>query len=68
MESQSVLESQLAKIEARLSSGIESVSSDGTSTKVNLAALRKQRDDLRRKLKSQKMKRPVASRIDLGGF
>ena len=68
MASQSQIETQLAEVEAKLRSGIESVSSDGTSTKVNLSELRKERDYLKRSLAAHNTRRPVASRIELGGF
>ena len=67
-QSQTQIEAQLDAIEAKLRSGIESVSSDGTSTKVNLAELRKERDNLKRLLATFNTRRPVASRIKLGGF
>jgi len=68
MESQAEIAKALASVEAKLRSGIESVNADGTSTKVNLAELRQERDQLRRKLTAYNTRRPVASRIDLTGF
>lgn len=68
MESQNQLEAKLAKIEARIQSGIKSVTTDGTSTNVDLAALKEEATRLRRRLNSRKARRPVASRIDLGSF
>ncbi|QDV44376.1 hypothetical protein Enr13x_42410 [Stieleria neptunia] len=65
------IETRLATIDARLASGIESVSTDGTSTKVNLASLRQERErltKLRDGLVPRRTRRPVASRISLGGF
>lgn len=68
MATQEEIETELAAIEAKLSSGVESVTTDGTSTRVNLQALERRADDLRRRLDSFKMTRPVASKISLGGF
>ena len=68
METQAQIAEAITKIDTILRSGIESVSTDGTSTKVNFEQLRKERDDLKRQLATNRMKRPVSSRIYLGGF
>ena len=68
MAGQLQLQQQLDAVEAKLRSGIESVTTDGTSTKINLAELRKERDNLKRLLSDYNTRRPVASRINLGGF
>ena len=68
MAGQLELQQQLDAVEAKLRSGIESVTTDGTSTKINLAELRKERDNLKRLLSDYNTRRPVASRINLGGF
>lgn len=62
------LQTRIDTIDAKLRAGIESVTSDGTSTKVNLAELRKERLDLQKQLNSRRLRRPPASRIELGGF
>ena len=68
MAGQLQLQQQLDAVEAKLRSGIESVTTDGTLTKINLAELRKERDNLKRLLSDYNTRRPVASRINLGGF
>ena len=68
MAGQLQLQQQLDAVEAKLRSGIESVTTDGTSTKINLAELRKERDNLKRLLSDYNTPRPVPSRINLGGF
>lgn len=62
---------KIEAIDSRLESGVESVSTDGTSTKVTIDGLRAERKRLieqRAKLHPSTTRRPVASRIDLGGF
>ena len=68
MASQAVIQKRIDEIEDILRSGVETVNTDGTSTKVNHAELRKERNELRRRLTAHKAVRPVASRINLGGF
>ena len=68
MATQAEILERIAAIDERLKSGIESVTTDGTTTRVNLSELRKERDELEKRLTTRKMVRPVASRIQLGGF
>lgn len=65
---EATLKQQLAEIDAKLASGITTVSADGTSTSVDLAALRRERETLQRRLADYRGRRPVCSRINLGGF
>jgi len=66
MASQSVLQSRLDEIERKLRLGVESVTSDGTTTRVNLEALQEERRQLRRQITASKAKRPTYARIVLG--
>lgn len=68
MATQIDLQTQLDKIEQKLRSGIESVTTDGTTTKVDLDQLRMERNTLRKQIASHKARRPTVARIDLGGF
>lgn len=70
MESVAALKSALESIEAKLRSGVTRVTTDGTSTEVDLNALRMERDRLQRRIDAAEAtaKRPAASRIYLGGF
>lgn len=68
MATQAEIRQRIEDIEEILRSGVESVTTDGTSTRVNLDQLRTERNELRRKLTTNKAARPVVSRIDLGRF
>lgn len=68
MATQAQIRQRIEDIEEILRSGVESVTTDGTSTRVNLDELRKERNELRRRLTTHNAARPVCSRIDLGGF
>ena len=68
MATQAEIQCRLDTIDAQLRSGVQFVSTDGTSTTVNLAELRMERDRLQKTLTTYKASRPVTARIDLGGF
>lgn len=65
------IKADLATIEARLKSGVVSVSVDGHSTRVDVDSLRKEQARLLAELgriEGETSRRPTASSIDLGGF
>lgn len=70
MATREYLQTELAKIEAKLASGVEEVIVDGTKTRVNVEALQKERVRLQRRL--EKLKKPngygFVRPVDLGGF
>jgi hypothetical protein len=57
------IQSRIDVINARLASGVTSVTTDGTTTQVDLRTLEKERDRLDRQLVSQGQ--PTAASIDL---
>lgn len=63
---------EIASIDSVLSSGVSSVTVDGTTTAYDLESLRKRKSELLSQLSklsaNQAMKRPVASSVYLGGF
>ncbi len=63
-----ILLQELADIEAKLNAGVQSVSIDGTTTTFSQDALRKRADELRKRIHVERMRRPVASSVYLGGF
>lgn len=62
----------ITAIELRLDTATSKVTVDSTTTETDLAVLERRLTTLRRELESvdgtTKARRPVASRIDLGGF
>lgn len=66
------IRTEIAAIDAILSSGVNSITVDGTTTQYNLDSLRKRRNTLQQSLNKlsarEAMRRPVASSIYLGGF
>lgn len=62
------IRTRIAELEELLASGVQSVSTDGTSTTFDLSSARQELRDLRKQLPGAKNRRPVASRIHLGGF
>lgn len=62
------IQAELEKIEAMLSSGVKSVTVDGTTTQIDLAALQKRASQLRSLLTSEKARRPRSASIYLGGM
>ncbi len=66
------LRTAIAEIEAKLDSGISKTVIDGTTVEINSSLLERRLTQLRRELESvdatTKARRPVAARIDLGGF
>ena len=68
MASQTEIAAKIATIEATLQAGVDLVTVDGTTTRVNLDELRRERDRLERELVDRSSRRPVSSRINLGGF
>ncbi len=66
-----ILQARLDKIDARIASGVESVSVDGTTTKINIESLRVERDLLERKIERnyrERPRRPRVSTVWLGGL
>ncbi len=68
MKSQAELEAELEAIEKKLSSGVSSITVDGTKTEFNLNILRERAREIRSELNSFKARRPRVSSIHLGGF
>lgn len=67
MYTQEELESKIRSLDTEISQAIESVTTDGTSTKVNLNAKKAERDRYLQMLQSQRSKRPATARINLWG-
>lgn len=67
-KSQSQLEAELEAIEKKLSTGVSEVTTNGTKTVLDLAALERRAKVLRSQISSTRAKRPPASSINLGGF
>lgn len=67
-KTQNQLQEELDQIEAKLSSGVTSVTVDGTTTQINHEYLRKRANDLRKRITAENTRRPAASSIYLGGF
>jgi hypothetical protein len=60
------IEAAIASIDQKLNSGITSVTTDGTTTTVDLNALHKRRRELVNELDN--MRQPVSMRVDLSKF
>jgi hypothetical protein len=60
------IEERIALIDITLADGISSVTTDGTTTSVDLASLRVERKELRRRLST--MVQPVSMAVNLGSF
>ena len=67
-KSQSQLQAELDAIETKLSMGVTQVTTNGTTTVIDLVALERRAKVLRSQIQSEKARRPVASSIELGGF
>ncbi|MDA7492685.1 hypothetical protein N8510_01170 [bacterium] len=67
MYTQHELETKVRALDTEISQGIKSVTTDGTSTTVDLDAKRKERDRYLQMLQSQKSRRPATARINLWG-
>jgi hypothetical protein len=67
MYTQEELETKIRTLDSEISAGIESVTTDGTSTKVNLATKKAERDRYLQMLQSQRSKRPATARINIWG-
>lgn len=59
---------QIAKLQAILRAGAESVTVDGTTVRYDLAEVRRQLRELMASDNTQQGRRPVAASINLGGF
>jgi len=59
---------RIAEIDAILQSGARSVSTDGLSISYDFEALERERRQLLAEDEANRMRRPVASNIYLGGF
>jgi hypothetical protein len=68
MATQYEIKTRIAEIDAKLLAGVQSVTTDGTSTTLNLSELRKERSELEKHLQSTRRRKPASARIDLGGF
>lgn len=68
MATQAEINARIAKLETELDAAIRSVTTDGTSTSVDLQAKREQLDRLKRQSLSGKMRRPTSAGVNLGGF
>jgi hypothetical protein len=68
MKTQNQLQEELDEIETKLSSGVSSITVDGTTTQINHEYLRKRANDLRKRIDAEAARRPIASSIYLGGF
>jgi hypothetical protein len=60
------IEERIASIDVTLADGISSVTTDGTTTSVDLGSQRVERKELRRRLST--MVQPVAMAVNLGSF
>ncbi|MCP4784080.1 MAG: hypothetical protein GY878_11050 [Fuerstiella sp.] len=67
MYTQDELETKVRALDTEISQGIKSVTTDGTSTTVDLDAKRKERDRYLQMLQSHKSRRPATARINLWG-
>jgi hypothetical protein len=67
MYTQEELETKIRTLDSEISAAIESVTTDGTSTKVNLNAKKAERDRYLQMLQSQRSKRPPTARINIWG-
>ena len=67
MYTQDELETKVRALDTEISQGIKSVTTDGTSTTVDLDAKRKERDRYLHMLQSQRSRRPATARINLWG-
>ena len=67
MYTQEELETKIRSLDTEISQAIESVTTDGTSTKVNLNAKKAERDRYLQMLQSKRSKRPATARINLWG-
>ncbi len=67
-QSQAELEAELAKVEKKISSGVSSVTVDGTKTDYDLEALERRAKQLRAQIAANKAKRPPFFSTYLGGF
>lgn len=67
MYTQAELETKIRTLDSEISAGIESVTTDGTSTKVNLNAKKAERDRYLQMLQIQRSKRPATARINIWG-
>lgn len=67
MYTQEELETKIRTLDSEISAGIESVTTDGTSTKVNLNAKKAERDRYLQMLQIQRSKRPATARINIWG-
>jgi hypothetical protein len=67
MYTQDELETKIRALDTEISQGIKSVTTDGTSTQVDLEAKRKERDRYMQMLQSHRARRPATARINLWG-
>lgn len=68
MYSQAEIETKIRAIDAKIDSGVKTVTVDGTTTTVDLVELRRRRTELERQLHAYRSRKPSSARIDLGGF
>lgn len=64
---QTELETQIKALDATIRSGVRTVTVDGTSTTIDLDAMKDERARLSRQLIELRRRRPPAARIVLGG-
>ena len=67
-DSQEDTDAKIDELTATLQAGETSTSIDGTTTSIDLDAIRKERQDLISKSKSHQLRRPRLSSVNLGGL
>lgn len=67
MYTQEELETKIRALDTEIAQGIKSVTTDGTSTTVDLDAKRSERDRYLQMLQSHRSRRPATARINIWG-